>query len=90
MGGERGWRFGRTVRDRWVSRGCRVRVVPPVARLTWMGPDSDDLDMSPMDAMRVAPGTARQFEAGADGLQLLIFGSHVEGDVEQVPDFWAG
>jgi mannose-6-phosphate isomerase-like protein (cupin superfamily) len=48
------------------------------------------VDLIELDAVRVAPGTARQFEAGAEGLELLIFGPHVEGDVEQVPDFWPG
>ena len=50
--------------------------------------DDDVVDLIELDAVRVAPGTARQFEAGPNGLELLIFGSHVEGDVEQVPDFW--
>ena len=35
-----------------------------------------------------APGTTRTFEAGPDGLQVLIFGPHVEGDGEMVEDFW--
>lgn len=51
--------------------------------------DDELVDLIELDAVRVGPGTARQFEAGADGLELLIFGSHVEDDVEQVPDFWA-
>ena len=46
------------------------------------------VELTELDAIRVGPGTARQFEAGANGLELLIFGKHVEGDVEQVPDFW--
>jgi mannose-6-phosphate isomerase-like protein (cupin superfamily) len=50
--------------------------------------DDELVDLLELDAVRVGPGTARQFEAGADGLELLIFGSHVEHDVEQVPDFW--
>ena len=50
--------------------------------------DDELVELTELDAMRVGPGTARQFEAGADRLELLIFGSHVEGDVEQVPGFW--
>ena len=50
--------------------------------------DNELVDLIKLDAVRVAPGTTRQFEAGADGLDLLIFGPHVEGDVEQVSDFW--
>jgi hypothetical protein len=50
--------------------------------------DSELEDLIELDAVRVAAGTTRQFEAGPDGLELLIFGSHVEGDVEQASDFW--
>ena len=46
------------------------------------------IDLSPLDAVRVSPGVARAFEAGSDGLEVLIFGPHVEGDGETVPDFW--
>jgi hypothetical protein len=31
---------------------------------------------------------ARAFEAGDDGLEVLIFGPRVEGDGELVPHFW--
>ena len=48
------------------------------------------VDLMELDAVRVAAGTTRQFEAGPNGLDLLIFGAHVEGDVEQVSGFWAG
>jgi mannose-6-phosphate isomerase-like protein (cupin superfamily) len=50
--------------------------------------DDELVDLVELDAVRVGPGTARQFEAGPNGLEMLIFGTHVEGDVEQVPDFW--
>jgi len=42
----------------------------------------------PLDAVRVSPGTTRSFEAGPDGLEVLIFGRRVEGDGEIVADFW--
>jgi mannose-6-phosphate isomerase-like protein (cupin superfamily) len=48
------------------------------------------VDLIELDAVRVVPGTTRQFQAGPNGLELLISGSHVEGDVEQVADFWTG
>jgi mannose-6-phosphate isomerase-like protein (cupin superfamily) len=52
---------------------------------------NDELvDLIELDAVRVAPGTARQFEAGPNGLDLLIFGAHVEGDVKQISGFWSG
>ncbi|MGH2886139.1 MAG: cupin domain-containing protein [Solirubrobacteraceae bacterium] len=46
------------------------------------------VDLVPFDAVRVSPGLARSFEAGSDGLQVLIFGPHVDSDVEMVEDFW--
>jgi hypothetical protein len=30
----------------------------------------------------------RSFQAGPDGLEVLIFGPHVESDSELVHDFW--
>src|SRR5947209_18638969 len=50
--------------------------------------DDEIVDLNGLDAVRVGPGTPRQLEAGPDGLEVLIFGAHVEGDVEQVADFW--
>jgi quinol monooxygenase YgiN/mannose-6-phosphate isomerase-like protein (cupin superfamily) len=41
-----------------------------------------------LDAIRVAPGSTRAFEAGADGLELLAMGPHFKGDTEMLPDFW--
>jgi mannose-6-phosphate isomerase-like protein (cupin superfamily) len=50
--------------------------------------DGDVVEIGPHDAIRVAPATARAFEAGADGLELLAFGPRVAGDAEIVKDFW--
>ena len=50
--------------------------------------DDDIVDLTELDAVRVGPGTTRQLEAGANGLEVLIVGAHVEADVEQVSDFW--
>ncbi|MBV8735317.1 MAG: cupin domain-containing protein [Solirubrobacterales bacterium] len=50
--------------------------------------DDELVDLAPFDAVRVSPGVARCFEASADGLQVLIFGPHVESDGEMVQDFW--
>ena len=47
------------------------------------------IDLAPLDAVRVGPGVTRAFEAGPDGLRVLIFGPRVEGDSELVQDFWA-
>jgi mannose-6-phosphate isomerase-like protein (cupin superfamily) len=41
-----------------------------------------------LDAIRIAPSVPRAFEAGPDGLELLAFGAHHEGDGEPVDDDW--
>jgi quinol monooxygenase YgiN len=43
-----------------------------------------------LDAVRVAPGSTRAFEAGPEGLELLATGTHRPGDPEMVPGFWPG
>lgn len=50
--------------------------------------DDELVGLSALDAVRVSPGVARAFEAGDEGLEVLIFGPHVEGDGDLVPDFW--
>jgi mannose-6-phosphate isomerase-like protein (cupin superfamily) len=51
--------------------------------------DDEIVDVRPLDAIRVAPSVARQFEAGPDGLELLVFGRHAPGDAEIVQDLFA-
>ncbi len=51
--------------------------------------DDEVIDVGPMDAIRVAPNVTRMFEAGDEGLELLVFGTHHAGDAEMVQDFWA-
>jgi quinol monooxygenase YgiN len=41
-----------------------------------------------LDAIRVAPGSKRAFEAGPDGLEFLAMGMHHAGDAQIVPGFW--
>jgi uncharacterized cupin superfamily protein len=51
--------------------------------------DDEVRDISAMDAIRIAPHVARAFEAGPDGLELLVFGPHHEQDSEVMEDdFW--
>ncbi len=50
--------------------------------------DDELVELAPLDAVRVSPGVARSFEAGPGGLEVLIFGPHVESDGEMVSDFW--
>lgn len=52
--------------------------------------DDEIRDIGPLDAIRVAPGSVRAFEAGPDGLDLLALGPHRAGDAEMVKmsEFW--
>lgn len=53
--------------------------------------DDEVRPLGPMDAVRVAPKVARAFEAGPDGLELLVFGPRHAGDGEIMrEDFWVG
>jgi quercetin dioxygenase-like cupin family protein len=48
--------------------------------------DSDVVELTLLDIVRVGPGTTRRLEAGADGLTVLVAGPHVEDDAEIVED----
>lgn len=50
--------------------------------------DDELVALAPLDAVRVSPGVTRAFEADADGLEVLVFGPHVEGDAKMVEGFW--
>ncbi len=51
--------------------------------------DDDVVAINPMDAIRVAPKVARGFEAGPEGLELLVFGPHHDKDGELITEgFW--
>jgi mannose-6-phosphate isomerase-like protein (cupin superfamily) len=50
--------------------------------------DDELVELAPLDAVRVSPGVTRAFEAGPDGLEVLIFGPHVQGDGELVDGHW--
>jgi mannose-6-phosphate isomerase-like protein (cupin superfamily) len=41
-----------------------------------------------LDAIRIAPQVPRAFEAGPEGLELLVCGARHEGDGEPVEDEW--
>jgi uncharacterized cupin superfamily protein len=52
--------------------------------------DEDIRDVAPLDAIRISPQVARAFEAGPDGLELLVFGPRHAGDGEVLSgDFWS-
>ena len=51
--------------------------------------DDEIVDLAALDALRVAPTVTRNFEAGPDGLELLVFGPHHKGDGEVIQGWWA-
>jgi mannose-6-phosphate isomerase-like protein (cupin superfamily) len=51
--------------------------------------DDEIAEIRQLDAIRVAPQVARAFEADSEGLELIAFGPHHEGDGELLKgDFW--
>jgi len=50
--------------------------------------DDEIREIAALDAIRVAPGSTRAFEAGPDGLEVLAVGPHLKGDGEILPGFW--
>jgi mannose-6-phosphate isomerase-like protein (cupin superfamily) len=50
--------------------------------------DDEIVEIEVLDAIRVAPGVVRAFEAGPDGLELLAVGPQHEGDGELIHDWW--
>jgi mannose-6-phosphate isomerase-like protein (cupin superfamily) len=50
--------------------------------------DDEIIDVAPLDAIRVAPGVTRQFEAGSERLDFIVAGARHPGDGELVQDWW--
>lgn len=50
--------------------------------------DEEILEIERLDAIRVAPGVIRAFEAGSDGIELLAFGPRHDGDGEIIENWW--
>jgi mannose-6-phosphate isomerase-like protein (cupin superfamily) len=65
-----------------------VYVVVAGSGVVWL--DGEERPVGQWDAIRVAPDTARAFSAGPDGLQVIAFGTAVQGDAEMLPSPWAG
>jgi uncharacterized cupin superfamily protein len=51
--------------------------------------DDQIVDLRELDAIRVAPGVTRAFQAGSDGLELLAVGPRHEGDGDVLPGWWS-
>ena len=59
-----------------------------------MKPDDEIVELEEWDAVRVPPGTRPGYEAGPEGLEILIIGAPNRGeapreDVERQRDWWA-
>lgn len=50
--------------------------------------DDGVYEIRTLDAIRVAAGSARAFEAGDEGLDVLATGTHHPGDAELLPGYW--
>jgi mannose-6-phosphate isomerase-like protein (cupin superfamily) len=50
--------------------------------------DDEIVELTRLDAIRLAPAVSRQFEAGPDGLEYLVFGPHYKRDGEILPGWW--
>jgi hypothetical protein len=56
---------------------------------TWASRQHCDAAVNlPRDAVRIGAASAREPEAGRDGLEVLAFGSHSPGDGDLVADWW--
>lgn len=51
--------------------------------------DDEIIEIETLDAVRVSPEVVRAFEAGDDGLEVIVFGARKDGDGEIVPDWWS-
>lgn len=51
--------------------------------------DDEVVEVGELDAIRVSPAVTRAFEAGPEGLELVVFGPRHAGDAEMVPEFWS-
>ena len=51
--------------------------------------EDEEVDVERLDAIRVGPEVTRGFEAGDDGLELIVFSEKAPGDAEIVEDFFS-
>jgi mannose-6-phosphate isomerase-like protein (cupin superfamily) len=50
--------------------------------------EDETRELKQWDVVRVAPTTARGFEAGPDGLEYLAFGAGEAGEATMIESFW--
>jgi mannose-6-phosphate isomerase-like protein (cupin superfamily) len=51
--------------------------------------DDEILEVEKLDAIRVAPGVTRAFEAGPGGIEVLAVGPRRDGDGEVIQGWWS-
>jgi mannose-6-phosphate isomerase-like protein (cupin superfamily) len=51
--------------------------------------DDEIVQVEPLDAIRVAPGVTRAFEAGPGGIEVIAFGPRHDGDGELIDGWWS-
>ncbi len=51
--------------------------------------DEEEVEVERLDAIRVGPEVTRGFEAGNDGLELIVFSEKAPGDAEIVEGFFS-
>jgi mannose-6-phosphate isomerase-like protein (cupin superfamily) len=50
--------------------------------------DDEIVAIEERDAIRVSPGVVRAFEAGPEGIELIVFGPRRQGDGELIQGWW--
>lgn len=84
------YRLPRGRRQGWAHRHRVAEEIYVVLSGTGrMKVDDELFELRALDAVRIAPASVRELEAGPEGLEVLAFGSHSPGDGEMVPDWWA-
>ena len=72
-------------RQGWAHRhGVSEEIYVGVSGSGHIHVDGDRFELRPLEAVRVAPASVRELEAGPDGLEVLAFGAHHPGDGEMV------
>jgi mannose-6-phosphate isomerase-like protein (cupin superfamily) len=51
--------------------------------------DEEIVEVATLDAIRIAPGVTRAFEAGPGGIEVLAFGARHDGDGEVIQGWWS-
>jgi mannose-6-phosphate isomerase-like protein (cupin superfamily)/quinol monooxygenase YgiN len=77
-------------RQGWAHRhGVAEEIYVVLSGSGLMKVDDDRFELRSLDAVRVAPGSARELAAGVEGIEVLAFGLHSPGDGEMVTDWSA-